>query len=449
LNTGYRRLRAWQRWGAWLRRASLPVLLLGLLATACRSADPDQRTIVFSYGVGAPVKERLLNELIDGFEAEQRARKDGPAIKVHRHSIAGITDTDRSFYLTSLGAGSRFVDVFEMDLIWLPAFAAGGLLLDLAAHVDEADRSALLPAAVEGASYQGQLRALPWYLTLGALYHRPSLLQKHGLQPPATWDQLVSQAQKLGEAEGIDGLLWQGRRYEGLTCVFLERYHNLGGELRVEPGAVRFDEAVLRETLTQLHATIHQQKISPAAVQGYTELDAAHRFGAGKAAFMRAWQTQILDLAGRTIGDDFAVTPPPDRGASMVGGALLGINARTQYPEAALSFARYWQSAEVQRRLAETLGYAPVRAEMYAPETAASPRLATIRALAQNVRFRPRSPHYHELTVMLMQQVHAVVRGEASPEQATRAILERSAGLELPARAGPDFPAQLLKIDSY
>ena len=33
-------------------------------------------------------------------------------------------------------------------------------------------------------------------------------------QPPATWDQLVSQAQKLGAAEGIDGLLWQGRRYD-------------------------------------------------------------------------------------------------------------------------------------------------------------------------------------------------------------------------------------------
>ena len=424
------------------RLSLLGLLLLGL-ACGRPGAPGAPETLVFSYGVGAPIKERLIGELLDAFEAEH------PRIKVHRHRLAGFSDTDRTFYLSSLGAGSAYVDLFEMDLIWLAEMAAGGLLLDLAARVPEDERAQLLPAAREAATYQDKQFAMPFYLTLGALWYRPSLLDKHQLSPPSTWVELVGQAKLLSGAEGIDGYLFQGRRYEGLTCAFLELYHNAGGELGVEGDAVRFDQERLRETLRRLHNLIHEQGLSPRAVADYTELEAAARFRAGEAAFMRAWQTQGFDLAGGKINRDYAYVPPPGRGASLVGGALLGINARSQHVEAALALARYWQRADVQHRLATALDYAPVRAELYQGADTMEPRLAAIRALARNVRFRPRSPGYHHLSVVLMQEMHALVRGETTPDAAADAILERSRNLSLPRSAGPDFPARLLRLEQY
>ena len=64
--------------------------------------------------------------------------------------------------------------------------------------------------------------ALPWNMNVGLLYYRADLLARHGLAPPRTWD--GARARRSGASappSGIprlDGVLWQGKQYEGLMC---------------------------------------------------------------------------------------------------------------------------------------------------------------------------------------------------------------------------------------
>ena len=62
-------------------------------------------------------------------------------------------------------------------------------------------------------------------MNVGFLFYRADLLAKHGLAPPRTWNDLVTQIRhiKAGERDPrLDGYVWQGRQYEGLMVNVLE-----------------------------------------------------------------------------------------------------------------------------------------------------------------------------------------------------------------------------------
>jgi multiple sugar transport system substrate-binding protein len=54
-------------------------------------------------------------------------------------------------------------------------------------------------------------------------------LDKAGLQPPKTWDELIDVAGKVQRQEGIkDGFTFQGAEYEGGVCNQCEYIWNAG-----------------------------------------------------------------------------------------------------------------------------------------------------------------------------------------------------------------------------
>ena len=63
------------------------------------------------------------------------------------------------------------------------------------------------------------------------LYYRKDLLDKYGIQPPKTWDELAAAAKKIPEGEGnpnLQGLSFQGKAIEGAVCTFLLPYWSQG-----------------------------------------------------------------------------------------------------------------------------------------------------------------------------------------------------------------------------
>src|SRR3546814_6551161 len=73
-----------------------------------------------------------------------------------------------------------------------------------------------------------QLVAVPWFVDAGLLYYRRDLLEKHGKTVPKTWRDLTETTRAIVAAEqaagdgDLQGFVWQGRAYEGLTCNALE-----------------------------------------------------------------------------------------------------------------------------------------------------------------------------------------------------------------------------------
>ena len=90
----------------------------------------------------------------------------------------------------------------------------------------------------------GKVVALPAFADAMFLYYRKDLLEKHGIQPPQTWDELAAAAKKVTAAEkdpNLQGLSFQGKAIEGAVCTFLLPYWSMGKQL-VSNGKLSFDK---------------------------------------------------------------------------------------------------------------------------------------------------------------------------------------------------------------
>ncbi|RME66887.1 MAG: extracellular solute-binding protein, partial [Nitrospirae bacterium] len=122
---------------------------------------------------------------------------------------------------------STDVDVFLMDVIWPPEFAEAGWAMALDERFPEQEREKFLKGPIMANTYKGHIYGLPLFIDAGVLYYRKDLLEKYKLSPPATWEELVKQAEYITKAEEkkgnkIFGYSGQFKQYEGLVCDMME-----------------------------------------------------------------------------------------------------------------------------------------------------------------------------------------------------------------------------------
>jgi multiple sugar transport system substrate-binding protein len=82
-------------------------------------------------------------------------------------------------------------------------------------------------------TFDGKAWGVPWYTDGGLLYYRQDKLEKAGYNdPPKTWEELIEQAQKVQQDEGIKfGFVFQGAEYEGGVCNGCEYIWTHGGNV--------------------------------------------------------------------------------------------------------------------------------------------------------------------------------------------------------------------------
>src|SRR6267143_579563 len=219
-----------------LRRAAL-LVVVAALAAGCAGgpAESGPVTLVFKHakilGPSDPVPG-LLRE----FE------KRHPGVRVQAESLSWNSDDQHQFFVINLeGRGATF-DVMMLDVVWVAEFARAGWLLDLSPWVPRAELAPHFPSTIEPATWNGRVWAMPWLMNVGVLYYRTDLLAKYRLPPPRTWEALVDQVVRVRGAERdgrLDGVVWQGRQYEGLTVNALEAIWANGARVLVPARADR------------------------------------------------------------------------------------------------------------------------------------------------------------------------------------------------------------------
>lgn len=176
-----------------------------------------------SGSVGKDIEE--LRAQLDDFEKES-----GHTVKIVEMP-ASTTDQFGQYRLW-LSAGNEDIDVYRTDVIWAPQLA--GSLVDLT----EAAKDIVgqhFPSMIESQTVDGKLVALPMYTDAPALYYRTDLLEKYGKEPPKTWSELEVTAKEIQDKEReagngqMNGFVFQGAPYEGLTCDGLEWVASNGG----------------------------------------------------------------------------------------------------------------------------------------------------------------------------------------------------------------------------
>jgi trehalose/maltose transport system substrate-binding protein len=300
--------------------------------------------------------------------AEQWAQANGHEVRVLAPPT--LTDDRLPLYEELLGVRARRLDVLEIDVVW-PGLLADHLA-DLSPAVGE-EAAAFFPALIANNTVGGRLVALPWFLDVGLLYYRRDLLEAAGLSLPDTWDELENAAVILQDSRRAHGdrrfwgFLWQGWRYEGLTCNVMEWLGSWGGGQIVDAtGRVTIDNPRAEYALQRAGDWLGI--ISPESVLVQTERETLDQFINGHAAFMRNWpyawaelnapQSPVRGKVGVTLLPRGSADHPH---AGTLGGWQLAVSRYSEHPELATDLVRHLTSAAVQRERALAAGHIPTR----------------------------------------------------------------------------------------
>lgn len=391
------------------------MLLTGSIGIACAESPSEvvsttsKPQVTLHFVSWKPDHPRVWEDALARFTASH------PHISVVRELAPHSSTAYHDLLTQKLKNGDTSVDVFFMDVIWVPEFAAARWARPLDDKFLPAMQQAFLPATTEVGRYEQHLYGVPSRIDAGLLYYRKDLLAKYGFDAPTTWEELIRQAETILTAERtvsptLQGYVAQFKQYEGLVCNMLEVIEAHGGSLLTADGS---RSALSAAPALDAIAFVRNRligRITSRAALTYQEPESLSLFLQGQAIFHRNWPYawELANNPARSIvAGRVGVAPLPGtisgRHAAALGGWLYGISASSQHPEEAWALIEFLSGEAMQKRFAQEAGIAPSRTALFSdPDLlAASPQLRNHLAILQAATPRPRSPIYPALSHLL------------------------------------------------
>ncbi|WP_311065671.1 ABC transporter substrate-binding protein [Halomonas sp. DWK9] len=398
-------------------------IALASIASAAGSAQAAELTI--SCGaVGAELT--LCQEGVRAWE-----EKTGHSVDVV--STPNSSTERLSLYQQILSANSSDIDVMQIDVVW-PGLLANHLL-DLREVLGEDAAAGHFETIVTNNTIDDRLVAMPWFTDAGVLYYREDLLEKYGHEAPKTWQELTEIAREIQNAEReagndrMQGFVFQGRAYEGLTVNALEWVASFGGGTVVDnEGEVTINNERAAQALDLAASWIGD--ISPEGVLNYTEEEARGVFQGGNAVFMRNWPYawSLAQSDDSDVRDKVGVVQLPAGGeegqsAAGLGGWNLAVSRYSEHPEIAADLVAYLTGEEEQKRRAIQASYNPTIDSLYQDQEVldAVPFFGTLYDTFTNAVARPSAPTgdaYGRVSNAFFSTSHDVLSGTKDGAQA-------------------------------
>ncbi len=369
-----------------------------------------------------------------------------------------FTTDDRKEILTSaLRSRSSGIDIFAVDMIWVPRFAKWAYTLNNEFNertIASVDTLALRPC------YDGDsLVAFPLFLDEGLLYYRKDLigslpegpkLEKE-IQKGLTWKQFISisklfQSYQISHKRPSDDVyVFPGDEFEGMLCCFhgmlndresAKIFYQQSGDFR-DPYATpstgsRMDLVThSAERALQLMVNfVHSYKFSPAAVTQFDEFKSFRYAVDHDALFLKGWVGYPVQYRSLLSPEDAAkipemgIAPMPhfegDSTSSVFGGWSLMISKFSNRKSEALKFIRFMFEKENQEILYNYGGYLPVNDSVYQDDSflGKHKRLVEAYRMLKWGRYRPFLQDYTRLSEIMAKYFHRALMNEISVKDA-------------------------------
>ena len=330
-----------------LGAAALSALTIASAVSACASAGlaGDIPTI----SVYTPASDTATFRVI----ARRCTAQAGGRYRVEQFSLPRAADDQRLQLARRLTGNDRTLDVMGLDVVWTAEFAEAGWALPLSedpagkAEADAVDDT--LPGPLATARWRDRLYAAPVITNTQLLWYRPDLMKA----PPATWDQMITEATRLYAAGRPSWIAVQAKQYEGLVMWFNTLLQSAGGRVLSDDGKT----VTLTDTAEHRAATVDALRVikavatAPGADPSITQTDegtARLAFEQGKAALEVNWPFVLPSMLENAIkgGVDFL----PLQGRSDLSGSIDDIGGFAPSDE------QYRIAYDASRNV---LGYAP------------------------------------------------------------------------------------------
>ena len=337
-------------------------------------------------------------------------------------------------------SGAPRYDVFLVFYPDLVPLVSQGIVLELTGyieqHKDVIRPEDFIPGFYDNYTlYQNKRWALPLDGDTHVLFYRKSLLAKHGLQPPETWDEYLHVARTLTEKERANGIYGTAIMANPapilIVSSYLNRLASFGGELLDSAGrpAVNSPEAVLA-----LEAMLEHAKYAlPTPLE--TDFDASRSaFLSGRVAMAEQWTDigiMAEDATQSSVQRDWGVVPIPRgsgpkarRASALNGGFCMAAARSTREPELAEDFVQFITRPDIMLRLnLINGGMDPARlSTLNSPEFQRfAPEISRVKALSlQQTVSWPRVPQTPRLMEVLSRNLVKALEGQLTAQEALR-----------------------------
>ncbi|GAA1367087.1 ABC transporter substrate-binding protein [Streptomyces beijiangensis] len=292
-------------------------------------------------------------------------------IKVKLEVVPWSDLLNRILAATTSGQGP---DVLNIGNTWSASLQATGALLPWDTKNFDAigGRSKFVDSAVASAGAAGKdPSAVPLYSLSYALYYNKKMFADAGIaKPPATWDELVADGQKISK-NGTSGKWGLGAEGGNLSnnihqAFVLGKQH--GADFFDAAGKPTFTSDGAVAAVKQYVDFMAKDKIIAPGNAEYAQNQSLSDFAKGKTA-MVLWQAAATTFAAQGMKpSDWGTAPVPvPSGApgqdkqvnSMVAGINMAIFKNTKNTKGALDFVKFMTSTEEQKILNKTFGAIP------------------------------------------------------------------------------------------
>ena len=390
-----------------------------LAFTAPAFAETDLKIFVSSQH-----QPDVWRKVLDKYEAAN------PGVKVTIETGGNTSEAQAQYLNTVMSAQDSNLDVLMLDVIRPAQYAAAGWTSDF----EGKDMSVYLPAYAEANTVDGKIVALPAFADAMFLYYRKDLLDKYGIAPPKTWEELDAAVKKVAEGEKNpepQGLSFQGKAIEGAVCTFLLPYWSQGKNL-VENGKLTFDHDAAVTALKLWKGFVDDGTAKKNIAEVATD-DTRKEFQAGSAVFAVNWSYAWTHFQGAdsAVGGKVGVTRLPALGggnqASCLGGWEWGVSAYTTHQDEAKKLVEYLSTEEVSVFMAVNGSLLPTYAGAYknAEVLKAVPWFGDALQVVETAKARPVTPRYNEVSEVIRTTVNAVLAGVTTPEDGASQIEAR------------------------
>ncbi len=283
-----------------------------------------------------------------------------------------------------LRSKSNRIDLFTVDIIWVPRFKKWSLPLNN--YIDSNLVNKLLPHTLETCIFNDSIFAVPLYTDVGLMFYRDDILRKlsnyhyykNQLDSGITWENFIKLKAVLEKEINFKDpfYIFQADKYEGLMCSFVEILGNYNIQFLNDSLQSIKDNQHLKNAIQFLTDLVHKHKLTPREVSHLRENESYNLFSSKNAFAVRGWPSflskdnkyinpELFEKIGKAPTPHFSGTRP----SSIFGGWNLMVSIYSDKIPEVIKFVEFLLSPESQKILYEEGGYLPVIKELYSNDS--------------------------------------------------------------------------------
>lgn len=342
------------------------------------------------------------------------------------------TNERKELLARTLRSNSSRIDIFAVDIIWVPRFARWCHPLNH--YFSEMELDQILSCGLQSCYVDGKLMAMPLYMDIGMMYYRQDILHslpsgreiEQKLKQSLTWEEFIRFSKKF-PLDKHPFYLFPADNYEGLMCSFVEGIASQNQSLS-DGEALKLTTPAARKSLQLLVDLVHKHQITPKIVVKYDEfqcyihaLKEDGLFLRGWPGFLRHYRTELEDTSKFKF---LKMAPLPHfeggRPAFVFGGWNLMISKHSAKKNEAIQFIKFLQRTENQKIMFQQGGYLPIINSVYHDSLFLSQEseLTFFRELMNNGTHRPSLVDYTRFSDIISYYLHRSINNELTVDEA-------------------------------